>query len=73
MGQERNGTPLQANRTIADDPCSLLLILSGWCWSGWMPLLWPHDQPHGYTHADDHGQLVVPEPIEEQGEHGLFA
>jgi hypothetical protein len=32
---------------------------------------WPHDpMPH---HHDDHDQLVVPEPIEVEGERGLFA
>lgn len=57
------------------------LMFYTWWWNEALKMFWPaeamirnkptvHDHPH---HADKHDQLVVPEPIEEEGEHALFA
>ncbi len=44
------------------------------CWSGWMELLWPCHSPEPHHLGAGAGQqLVVPEPIEDTGEHALFA
>jgi hypothetical protein len=46
-------------------------LLMGAAWWDALGAGWPHDpMPH---HHDDHDQLVVPEPIEVEGERGLFA
>lgn len=45
-------------------------------WNQMMSLCWPH-LPHAHhlhaAHHDPHEQLVVPEPIEDNGERNLFA
>lgn len=46
-----------------------LTLYSSW-WNAGVEALSPHMHPH---HHDEHDQLVVPEPIEADGEHGLFA
>jgi hypothetical protein len=48
-----------------------LTLFAGWC--EFMAVAGPgtHHTPH--PHLDAHEQLVVPEPIEEAGEHALFA
>jgi len=72
MGEARNSLPPHGGG-YWEDPLTFFLILSGWWWTGWMGLLWPHAAPHHLGSGDGHCQLPVPEPIEADGEHGLFA
>ena len=46
-----------------------LTLYTSW-WNAGVKAFWPHAHPQ---HHDEHDQLVVPEPIEVAGEHGLFA
>jgi hypothetical protein len=66
--QASNGDP---SELVAD--CSRLAMMSaGAFWLAWLGLLWPHAAAH---HLSTHGggELIVPEPIEDDGEHALFA
>ncbi|EXS68969.1 hypothetical protein BF95_21580 [Sphingobium sp. Ant17] len=50
-----------------------LTLYTSW-WNAGVETLWPHmPHPHHRAHHDEHDQLVVPEPIEAEGEHALFA
>lgn len=43
-------------------------------WNAGVDSFWPHmPRLHHASHHQEHDQLVVPEPIEETGEHALFA
>jgi|GEM_PF-3048626 len=46
-------------------------------WNGMLAAGWLRNPPLHHARNGDHhepaGQLVVPEPIEEEGEHALFA
>jgi hypothetical protein len=57
-----------------DDYWRLALVPAGLWWSTWLGLLGPC---HPMVRHDDaprnEGQLIVPEPIEVDGEHALFA
>jgi hypothetical protein len=48
-----------------------LIMTTSWC-NALTDTLWPPAEAH-QPHADDHEQLVVPEPLEVEGEPGLFA
>ncbi|MCI4592474.1 hypothetical protein MOK15_20640 [Sphingobium sp. BYY-5] len=48
-----------------------LIVTTSW-WNALTDALWPC-APADRSPADDHDQLVVPEPFEVEGEHGLFA
>ena len=48
-----------------------LIMTTSWC-NAMTDTLWPPPEAH-QPHADDHEQLVVPEPFEAEGESGLFA
>lgn len=52
----------------------LPIEVSAALWKAGLAIFWlqaPHLHHHFYRDKDD--QLVVPEPIEEEGEHALFA
>lgn len=49
-----------------------LTLYTSW-WNAGVEALWPHAHPHHRAHHDEHDQLVVPERIENEGEHALFA
>ncbi|EQB10838.1 MULTISPECIES: hypothetical protein [Sphingobium] len=43
-------------------------------WNACVDNFWPHmPQLHHRVYHEEHDQLVVPDPIEETGEHALFA
>ena len=44
-------------------------------WTAVVDTFYPHIPrlPHPHHFHQDHDQLVIPEPIEETGEHALFA
>lgn len=48
-----------------------LIMTTSWC-NTLTDALWPPPEAH-QPYADDHEQLVVPEPFEAEGEPGLFA
>ncbi len=73
MGQGHRDMPHQADDMIADSPLSLLVVLSTWWWGGWANLLWPAAFVCGHACPDPHAQLVVPDPIGNEGDHTLFA
>lgn len=53
-----------------------LVLAASWMEIGlaWSTALHAHMHHHmGSHHGDEHDQLIVPEPIEETGEHALFA
>jgi hypothetical protein len=49
-----------------------LTFYTSW-WNAGVEGLWPRTHSHHPVHHDEHDQLVVPEPIEADGEHALFA
>jgi hypothetical protein len=73
MDEASAGTPRHIVCSIADDPFSLLLVFSSWWWGGWTSLLWPAACGASHACSDAHAQLVVPDPIAEEGDHALFA
>lgn len=73
MDQGHHGTPQQTDGVIADSPLSLLVVFSTWWWSGWVNLFWPAASACGHDCHDPHAQLVVPDPIGNEGDHALFA
>jgi len=53
---------------------TLALLPASLWWSTWCKLLGPCHPPVPHDDAaEEEGQLVVPEPIEADGEHALFA
>lgn len=52
----------------------LVLMPANLCWSAWMDAVQPpHAAQSHHTSEGQHGQLIVPEPIEADGERALFA
>lgn len=50
-----------------------LILFTAW-WNQMVEAFWPCSPPcHHAVHHEEHEQLVVPEPIEMEGEHALFA
>ncbi|MFA6117916.1 MAG: hypothetical protein WC729_28285 [Sphingomonas sp.] len=49
-----------------------LMCGTAW-WNASVDMLWPGDPERSRCLGDSHAQLVVPEPIESTGEHGLLA
>lgn len=49
-----------------------LMLYMSW-WNAGLEAMCAHMPPHHCVHHDEHAQLVVPEPIEADGEHALFA
>ena len=50
-----------------------LILFTSW-WNSVVEAFWPCTPPcHHAAHHEEHEQLVVPEPIEAEGEHALFA
>jgi len=49
-----------------------LTLYTSW-WNAGVEALWPQTHPQPPMHHDEHVQLVVPEPIESDGERALFA
>lgn len=74
---------LQMNRLDDGAGTGLLLFERWWQWplalwaegwSIWAAMMWPRPVPQpAHPHADEHDQLIVPEPIETVGERSLFA
>ena len=52
---------------------TLALLPANLWWVTWCKLLGPCHPPIPHDDAAEEGQLVVPEPIEDDGEHALFA
>lgn len=50
-----------------------IIAATAW-WDAMIDLCWPR-APAGHHESchEEHDQLVVPDPIEEEGEHALFA
>jgi hypothetical protein len=49
-----------------------LMLYTAW-WNEAMKAFWPYPPHcHHVPHHEEHEQLVVPEPIEEEGEHALI-
>jgi len=72
---QRSGDPDPAVAMLAFQSLWLLplALYMSW-WNAVMEALWPHmPHPHHPAHHDEHDQLVVPDPIEADGEHALFA
>jgi hypothetical protein len=50
-----------------------LILFTAW-WNQIVQACWPCSPPcHHAAHHEEHDQLVVPEPIEAEGEQSLFA
>jgi hypothetical protein len=47
------------------------LMTTAW-WNAMLDAYQPHEA-NGHRHVDPHDQLIVPQPIAAEGEHGLFA
>jgi len=59
---------------VMEDYWRLALLPVGLWWSAWSQLLGPcHPPVQHHPAPEDEGQLIVPEPIEADGEHALFA
>ena len=74
---ERSHSPVLPIEFIvqAQQVWQIPLMFYTWWWNEAVKMFWPHTpmMHHHASHTDEHDQLVVPEPIEEEGEHGLFA
>ena len=74
---------LQTNRADREAEAESLMLARLWqwplvLWAGSLgactELMWPRPAPLApHPHPSEHDQLIVPEPIEETGEHSLFA
>lgn len=73
MSNGSSGIASTAGQTWVDVPWSILLLMSDLWWSGCKSLLWPHSPARHLPGKECHCQLIVSDPIEAQGEHGLFA
>ena len=80
MDKQNTATSPQTHNTIAPSAfalewfrlCQTPLVLSTAWWNAAMAMAWPpRDGKH--VAADPHAQLVVPDPIEKDGEHALVA
>jgi len=50
------------------------ILMTAWwhqAMQAWLPFMLSHQ--HHLNFHEEHDQLVVPDPIEEEGEHALFA
>jgi hypothetical protein len=56
-----------------NDPLTLAILAASWWWSGWVSLLWPSAMRRHIVCENGHCQLILPDPIEDDGEHALFA
>jgi len=74
MNEPRQPDRPQSPDIHAEGALFLPLMAASWWCNAWLDLLWPHASPCRDPHCtDEHCQLHVPDPIEEDGEHGLFA
>jgi hypothetical protein len=48
-----------------------LMLCTAW-WNAALQIPWP-SRSHAHISVDPHAQLIVPEPIEKDGEHALVA
>ncbi len=71
--QPGTADPLHASIACGEAVCQLpFIVFASWWNAVVQPVLELHPHRTHPSGSEDH-QLVVPEPIEEEGEHALFA